>query len=135
MKRGAVRKTLAAVLGVTFAALVTILSFVLDRARPSHAAVSFTPRDVEQAQREVLPYRQSGLVFHWADDSPNVYVTRSMWEALSDDSRRKLGRSMAIAKNRREIAVFDESLVAKIAVCTAAYGCTPVGRARGAASR
>ena len=135
MKRGTVRKNLTTVLGVAFAAIVTVLGFVLDRARTRPTPVSFTPREVEQAQSEVLPYRQSGLVFHWADEAPKIYVIRSWWDALPDDSRRKLGRSMAIAKNRPEITVFDESLVAKIAVCTAASGCTPVGHPRVAASR
>ncbi len=126
MRRGAVRKLRTAVLAVAFAVFVTVLSFVLDRVYPRHAAVLFTPGEVDRAEREVLPFRQSGLVFHWSDDAPVVYVKRSMWDALPEESRRKLGKSMVVAKNRPEITVFDESLSRKVAVCTATSGCTPV---------
>jgi hypothetical protein len=49
-----------------------------------------------------------------------------MWDALPSEVRGKLGKSMAVAKNRREITVFDESLSQRIAVCTATSGCIPV---------
>jgi hypothetical protein len=123
MKRNTVRRFPVAVLGAAFAVFVTILSFVFDRTRSERTAPAFTPREVEQAQREVLPYRQSGVVFHWADDSPNVYVTRSMWEALPEETRGKLGRAIAVAKNREEIDVIDETLAVKLAICTARRGC------------
>jgi len=135
MKRGTVWKRRTAVLGSAFAVLATLLSFVLGHGRPSTAAMTFTHLEVEQAQHEVLPHRQSGLIYHWADDSPNVYVTRSMWEALSEDSRQELGRSMAIAKNRVEITIFDETLTTRIAVCAAQSGCVSAGGPRASTPR
>jgi hypothetical protein len=128
MKRGAVRRRLAAVLGVIFAVFIVTMAFLLGRARTRHTAISFTPGEVEQAQREVLPYRQSGLVFHWADDSPTVYVTRSMWEGLPEETRRELGRAMAVAKRRDQVTILDETLSVKLAVCTARGRCTRLER-------
>jgi hypothetical protein len=99
---------------------------LIDRSRPTLAARGFPLRDVEEARRKVLPFRQSGLVFHWADDSPAVYVRRAMWEELSEEAKRDLGQSMAVAKNRERVTVLDETLAVKLAVCTAKGGCTPV---------
>jgi hypothetical protein len=128
MKRGTVRKDRTAVLGVIFAVFIVTMGFWLGRARTRHTAVSFTPREVEQAQREVLPYRQSGLIFHWADDSPTVYVTRSMWEGLPEETRQKLGRATAIAKRRDQVTILDETLSVKLAVCTARGRCRRLER-------
>jgi hypothetical protein len=123
MKRGAVRRRLAAVLGVIFAVFIVTMAFLLGRARTRHTAISFTPREVEQAQREVLPYRQSGLIFHWADDRPTVYVMRSWWEGLSLEARREMGRAMAVAKSREQITIYDETLKVRLAICTAKGRC------------
>jgi hypothetical protein len=123
------------VLGASFAVVVTIMILVLVRAPSSRAAAPFTLREVEQAQREILPFRRSGLIFHWADDSPTVYVTRSMWEALPENTRQELGRSIVAAKNRPKITVFDETLVTPMAVCTAKSGCASTRDSREAAPR
>jgi hypothetical protein len=115
-----------ALAGITLAVLVTISAILLDRTRPIPARRGFSELEVEQANLEVLPFRQSGLVYHWADDAPAVYVRRSMWEGLPEETKRHLGRSMAIAKNRVQINLLDETLTAKLAICTAEDGCTPV---------
>jgi hypothetical protein len=111
--------------GVSVAVLATIVVILLDRAKPAPAPRGFTVREIENAKRKVLPFRQSGLVFHWADDSPTVYVMGSMWESLSDETKSDLGRSIAVAKNREKITVVDETLAVRLAICTARDGCAP----------
>ncbi len=84
----------------------------------------FAAARVERANLEVLPFRRSGLIFHWADDAPAVYVRRSMWESLPEETKRDLARSMAIAKNHAQISLFDETLKVKLGICSAEDGWT-----------
>ena len=114
------------VAGLSITALVTIAVILRDRASPRPPASGREPPGVEKAKREVLPFRQSGLIFHWADDKPAVYVRQSQWQALSEEARAALGRSIAVAKKRRSVTVFDETLTRKLAVCSAETGCQRV---------
>jgi hypothetical protein len=114
---------LAGSLGVGFVAVLTATLLWRERARPARAGPEKTNPEVEEAKRRVLPYRQSGLVYHWADDAPAVYVRRAQWDALSDDAKRRLGQAIAAAKRKPEVTVFDETLRRKLAVCKAKGGC------------
>ena len=118
------RRTLAIALGIGFGSLLTIVAVLRDRAKPARASPRFRVQELESTKLRVLPFRQSGLIFHWAEDSPAVYVRRAQWDALSDDARRQLGQSIAIAKGKGGITVFDETLKTRLAICTAKGRCT-----------
>ena len=112
-------KRLGGLIGVSLAALLTVVAVLRDRAGPDPPILGVEARDAESAKVRVLPFRQSGLIFHWADEAPSVYVRRVMWDALSEDERKALCRSIAVAKAREEVTVFDETLRIKLAICTA----------------
>jgi hypothetical protein len=116
--------------GASLCALATIAVVLNDRARPVPTPSGFAAEEIEAAERQVLPFRRSGLIFHWTDDTPTVYVNRSMWEALPQETRGELGRAMAVAKNREQITVVDETLTARLAICTARTGCTAAGKSK-----
>jgi len=107
-------------------ALVATAVILLDHGRPTQASHGYSAGEIEKANLKILPFRQSGLIFHWADDSPTVYVRRSMWEELPEEAKWDLGRTMAVAKNKEQITILDETLAAKLAVCTAKGRCKRV---------
>jgi hypothetical protein len=123
---GLSQRWLFALAGVSLSAALTIVAVLRDRERPARTAAEAASPDVEKARSEVLPFRQSGLIFHWADDAPSVYVRRAMRGALPRDARRDLCRSIAVAKNHQRVALFDESLVVRLGDCTASEGFQPL---------
>lgn len=96
----------------------------------------YPTEDIQAARQKVLPFRQSGLIFSWQDEGPNVLVTRSRWEALPEASRAELGQAMAVAKDVRAVRILDERAETLLAICTAAGRCRPPSIAgRSAAGR
>jgi hypothetical protein len=70
---------------------------VREHAKEARTANGFPPEDIESAKLVVLPYRESGLIFSWENEEPNVSVTRAMWERLPEDVQKDLGQAMAVA--------------------------------------
>lgn len=94
-----------------------------EHAKEPRSVNGFPPEDIEAARLKVLPYRQSGLIFSWADEDPSVFVTRAMWEALPEDAQRDLGQAIAVAKDVKMVRIRDGQSESVIATCTAAGRC------------
>jgi hypothetical protein len=94
-----------------------------EHAKEARTANGFPPEDIEAAKLELLPYRESGLIFSWESDESTVSVTRALWAKLSEDVQRDLGQAMAVAKNQKQVRIRDGATGSMIAICTAAGRC------------
>jgi hypothetical protein len=104
-------------------AVLVAMLVVQGREETANRDAGFPSEDIDAARLRILPYRQSGLIFSWPTDGAIVFVKRSMWDGLPEDSRRDLGQAMAVAKDVRAVRIIDAESPAVLEICTAEGRC------------